>query len=171
MSAPAGLTYYCAPSVWQGVGRETQASSQIKERGAKRDSFSPSRSLTDLFLQGGCLTDGGPGQDPGVGETGPQQAAHDEEEEDGSDDGDGERQLAGQEGTAGGRGEREREMSRYPEGSLRHRAAAPGRCCHPRNTPHSHPCREPFPEEEGQLLGQGLGQPSLSDPCAFPLSQ
>lgn len=107
MSAPACLTYYHALSFWQGVGRENQASSQIKECGTGRHSSSCSRSLTDLLLQGGCLTDGGPGQDPRVGETCLQQAAHDEEEEDGSDDGDGESQLAGQEGTA-----RERERER-----------------------------------------------------------
>lgn len=60
-----------------------------------------------MFLQGGCLTDRGPGQDPRVSETRLQQAAHDKEEEDGSDDGDGEGQLASQEGTA-----RKRERNR-----------------------------------------------------------
>lgn len=83
-----------------------------------------------MFLQGCCLTDSGPGQDSRVSETCLQQAAHDEEEEDGGDDGDGEGQLASQEGTARKR-EREREMRRYPKGSLGHRATALGRCCHP----------------------------------------
>lgn len=56
--------------------------------------------LTDLLLQGSRFADRGPGKDARVGETCLQQAAHDEEEEDGSDDGDGQGQLAGQEGTA-----------------------------------------------------------------------
>lgn len=69
-----------------------------------------SKSLTDLLLQGSGLTDGSPGQDARVGETGLQETAHDEEEEDGSDDGNGQGQCAGQVGTA-----RKEESSGYPK--------------------------------------------------------
>lgn len=94
-----------------------------------RGSVSWSRRLTNLFLQGGCLTDSGPGQDPGVGETRPQQTAHDEEEEDGSDDGDGEGQLAGQEGTARKKeGQRDEQISQKLPGA---QATALGRGSHP----------------------------------------
>lgn len=83
-----------------------------------------SRNLTDLFLQGGCFTDSSPGQDPRVGEACLQQAAHDEEEEDGSDDGDGKGQLAGQVGTARTRDEeRSADNPRAPCGTgLQHLA-------------------------------------------------
>lgn len=95
------------------MGRENQASSQIKEGAVCRHSRSWSRSLTDLFLQGSCLTDRGPGQDSRVGETCLQQAAHDEEKQDGSNDGDGEGQVAGQKRTAGKReGERREQIPR-----------------------------------------------------------
>lgn len=55
--------------------------------------------VIDLLLQGSGLTDGGPGQDARVRETGLQETAHDEEEEDGSDDRNGQGQCAGQVGT------------------------------------------------------------------------
>lgn len=48
--------------------------------------------------------------------------------------------------------EREREMSRYPKGSLEHRATALDRCHAINTTPHSG--IQPFPEEKGQLLGE-----------------
>lgn len=56
--------------------------------------------LTDPLFQVRSLTGGGSGQDTWVPEARLEQAADDKEEEDGRDDGDGQGQVAGKEGTA-----------------------------------------------------------------------
>lgn len=59
-----------------------------------------SRALTNSLLQVCSLAGGGSGQDPWVSEARLEQAADDKEEEDGGNDGDGQGQVAGQEGAA-----------------------------------------------------------------------
>jgi hypothetical protein len=90
-SQPASLT---ATSVIPS--RAAQEKARLRDAAGR----TRSKSLTDLLLQGSGLTDGGPGQDARVRETGLQETAHDEEEEDGSDDRNGQGQCAGQVGTA-----------------------------------------------------------------------